>query len=117
RRHTRSTRDWSSDVCSSDLGPRGGSPALSALCSSSRVLLSMMSCSSSSPIRVAEEPSQRGQQGRRLRAQFGERVEGEPAKLYFAGRPEHHHNLPTVTLAATPGHHATLDQTVHQPDR
>src|SRR6266849_10944036 len=24
RRHTRSTRDWSSDVCSSDLGPAGG---------------------------------------------------------------------------------------------
>src|SRR5207249_2916137 len=24
RRHTRSKRDWSSDVCSSDLGPQGG---------------------------------------------------------------------------------------------
>src|SRR5215469_16793455 len=24
RRHTRSLRDWSSDVCSSDLAPRGG---------------------------------------------------------------------------------------------
>src|SRR5207247_3452365 len=24
RRHTRSTRDWSSDVCSSDLGPKLG---------------------------------------------------------------------------------------------
>src|SRR6266536_3968103 len=24
RRHTSSTRDWSSDVCSSDLGPKGG---------------------------------------------------------------------------------------------
>src|SRR6266496_528184 len=27
RRHTRSLRDWSSDVCSSDLGPRAGSAA------------------------------------------------------------------------------------------
>src|SRR5204863_1789987 len=27
RRHTRSLRDWSSDVCSSDLDPRDGQPA------------------------------------------------------------------------------------------
>src|SRR5699024_11766376 len=31
RRHTRSKRDWSSDVCSSDLGPRGGGPGRAAV--------------------------------------------------------------------------------------
>src|SRR5204862_4328777 len=31
RRHTRSLRDWSSDVCSSDLGNRDAGPGLSGL--------------------------------------------------------------------------------------
>src|SRR2546421_8841045 len=38
RRHTRSDRDWSSDVCSSDLAPpkRGGFPFASTCCRDTR---------------------------------------------------------------------------------
>src|SRR5690606_18400711 len=43
RRHTRFSRDWSSDVCSSDLGRRAGDPATGAGCMSVKIAPSILS--------------------------------------------------------------------------
>src|SRR5699024_11434862 len=92
RRHTRSKRDWSSDVCSSDLGGLGcappGAPAGRATYPTERTYPTMTfaypnqgTCSRMTKIELARSEERRvGKEGRGGRWADGGRKKGEEAQ-------------------------------------
>src|SRR5207302_4766369 len=80
RRHTRFSRDWSSDVCSSDLRSRGGASCAGRACATRTSSRSRPRAPSASPLRTTPRTASSRSEERRVGKECRSRWSTEPER-------------------------------------